>query len=261
MSTEARGGSTITRIVAPIVSAAVILAVWWLVTATGQVRSFLVPAPGQVLHAIDRLPSYLLEQTGVTLLETLEGYAIAVGVGVLIGTVVAASRILSWGLMPLIVALNAAPKVAIVPLLTVWLGYGTAPKVVMAVLICVFPILLATATGLSSTPAELAEMAQSLSARPWQAYLKIRFPWALAQIFTGLKIAMPLSLIGAIIGELGSSSKGIGFVLAQASGGGDIPLAFAGFVLAALLGIVLYFLVVAAERLAVPWARHLSSSG
>lgn len=258
MPAQARGGSLVGRIVSPIVSMVLLLTVWWLATTKGHIRSFLVPTPAQVVRSFIKLPRYLLEQTGVTLLETLEGFAIATGIGVLIGTLLAASRVLSWGLMPLMVALNAAPKVAIIPVLTVWLGFGTAPKVVMAVLLCVFPILLATSTGLAATPAELTELGRSLSARSWQSYLKIRYPYALAQIFTGLKIGMPLALIGAIIGELGSSSKGLGFVLSQASGGGDVALAFACLVLAALLGMAVYFLVVAIERLAVPWARHLS---
>jgi NitT/TauT family transport system permease protein len=116
---------------------------------------------------------------------------------------------------------------------------------------CFFPIVLATATGLTRTPAELVELTRALSASRWQAFAKIRLPAALPQVFVGLKVAMPLAVIGALVGELFGSTAGLGFVIQTA--GADTALSFAAIVLLALMSIVLFYVLVAVERLLVPW--------
>jgi NitT/TauT family transport system permease protein len=112
--------------------------------------------------------------------------------------------------------------------------------------------------GLSSTPADLTELSRSLSASWWQTFTKVRLKWALPQVFVGLKVATPLTIIGAVIGEVVSPDHGLGSVISGSSANSDTALAFAALVLLAIIGVVLYYLMVLIERLLVPWARAIS---
>jgi NitT/TauT family transport system permease protein len=134
------------------------------------------------------------------------------------------------------------------------MGFGQGPKVVMVVLLCFFPIVLSVATGLTRTPADLAELTRALSASRWRTFIKVRMPSALPQIFVGLKVAMPLAVIGALVGELSGSTEGLGFVIQNA--GADTAMAFAAIVLLALMSVVLFYALVVVERLSVPWVRE-----
>jgi NitT/TauT family transport system permease protein len=255
-SIRSRAGRQVAWSLAPVGGLIFVGLIWWLAVSVLNVKAFLLPSPSSVLDAFTAAPVYLLQQTWVTTLESLEGFGLAVVVGVLLGAFLASSRLLRGTFLPLLVAVNAAPKVALVPLMTAWLGFGTTPKLVMAFLLAVFPVVMATSTGLGSTPEDFLELGRSLSASWLKSFVRLRLPHALASMFSGFQIAMPLAVVGAIIGELGNASSGLGYVLAQAAGGGEIPLAFASFVLCAIMGIVLYYAVAGIQWLALPWARQ-----
>lgn len=250
---DARDGrwSAVAAIGLPVGGAVATVGLWWLVIIAFGIESYVAPTPPEVAAAFGRMPGYLLENAWVTLVETLLGFAITIVAGALVGAVLAGSRSVERAFMPTLVALNAVPKLAFATLLIVWMGYGRGPKVVMVILMCFFPIVLATATGLTRTPAELVELTRALSASRWQAFAKIRLPAALPQVFVGLKVAMPLAVIGALVGELFGSTAGLGFVIQTA--GADTALSFAAIVLLALMSIVLFYVLVAVERLLVPW--------
>jgi NitT/TauT family transport system permease protein len=207
-----------------------------------------------VVTAFGRLPGYLLENAWTTFLATVTGFAITIALGFLIGALLGSSRTLEQAFMPSLVALNAVPKMAFGPLLLVWLGIGRTSSVVMAVLLCFFPIVLAVITGLSRTPAELAELARSLSAGRWQTFAKVRLPSAMPQIFVGLKVGLPLAVIGALLGELFGAGAGLGYIITTA--GSDTALTFAAIVLVAAMSIVLYYLLVLVELILLPWVRE-----
>lgn len=257
--THTRDGrwSAVAAVALPLGGAAATVGLWWLVIAAFGIESYVAPAPPEVVAAFGRMPGYLLENAWVTLVETLCGFAITLVVGVLAGTVLASSRTIERAFMPSLVALNAVPKLAFATLLIVWMGYGRGPKVVMVILMCFFPVVLATATGLTRTPTELAELARALSASGWQTFRKIRFPAALPQVFVGLKVAMPLAVIGALVGELFGATAGLGFVIQNA--GSDTAVAFAAISLLALMSIVLFYALVIVERLVLPWVRETTS--
>ncbi|WP_221326899.1 ABC transporter permease [Actinoplanes sp. L3-i22] len=234
------------------------VALWWGATAVFGIRPLFLPAPPDIVAAFRAQPAYLLREAGATLAVTVAGFALAVLAGLLVAVTLTASRTLERATLPVLVALNSVPKVAVAPLLVVWLGFGNQPKIVLVLLICVFPIVVATMAGLTSTPAELAELGRSLSAPGWQTYVKIRLPWALPQMFTGLKVAVSLAVIGAVVAEISQPGGGLGAVIVLSGMSFDTPLAFAAIVLLALLSTVLFYLVVALERLLVPWARAIS---
>ncbi|WP_306216330.1 ABC transporter permease [Actinoplanes sp. RD1] len=236
---------------------AALVLLWWLAVVALRIESYLVPAPPAVLAAFRRHPADLLSAAGVTLSETVQGFALAAAAGILLGTALAASEQVARAMYPALVALNAVPKLAFAPLLLVWLGFGAGPKVVLAALMAFFPIVLATATGLGSTPADLVELARSLTASRLQTFWRVRGPAALPHIFVGLKTAMPLAVIGALVGELFGATAGLGFLIQNA--GADTALAFAAITLLAALSIALFYVLVAVEHRLAPWVQHTTA--
>jgi NitT/TauT family transport system permease protein len=243
----------------PVAGFAVTVFTWWLVTTVlGLAHPIVLPPPQDVVRAFSESRDFVLEGMLVTSLETLAGFVISSVVGFLIGLLLASSAVLERMFSPLLVAVNAVPKIAFGPMLVAWLGWGQPPIQFMIFVMCYFPVVLSTVTGLTRTPSELAEMARSLDASRPKMFLKVRLPAALPQVFVGLKLALPLASVGAIIGEFqaGDSERpGLGSIIVQALGQGMSDLAFAAFVLIATTTIVLYYLLVGLERLLLPWVR------
>ncbi len=261
--TDEPGGSTLSRVrinvFLPALGLILAVALWWLAVVAFHIKSLYLPAPTDVLHSFRQTPKFLLSESWVTIKRVLIGFAIAVGGALVIAVVLAASRTVDRMAMPVLAAVNAIPKVALAPLLLVWFGFGDTPKIVMVILVSFFPVIVATMAGLSSAPADLRELARSLSASWWQTFVKIRLPWALPQIFVGLKVATPLAIIGAVIGEVVNPGHGLGSVISDSGANNDTPLAFAALVLLAIIGAVFYYLVAGIERLLVPWAAAINS--
>ena len=237
----------------PVLGAVLAVAVWWLLTAALHLDPFYVPSPADVVRTFLRTPQYLLAESWVTVQRVLLGFGIAVTGGLAVAVLLAASRTVERMTMPVLAAVNAVPKVALAPLLLVWMGFGDAPKIVMVVLVSFFPVVVSTMAGLTSAPFDLRQLARSLKASWWQTFLKVRLPWALPQIFVGLKVATPLAIIGAVIGEVVNPDRGLGSVVSGSGANNDTPLAFAALVLLALIGAVFFYAVAAVERLVVPW--------
>ncbi|WP_328429601.1 ABC transporter permease [Streptomyces sp. NBC_00443] len=259
---QRRSGIGVGVVLLPSAGLLVALGVWWLLTSALEViHPAVLPPPGAVLSAFTAAPGRFLEHTGDTTVETVVGFVLSSACGVLIGLSLAGSRVLERMFTPLLVAVNAVPKIALGPLLVGALGWGQKPVLTMVFLLCFFPIVLSTATGLTSTPADLAELARSLDASRWQAFRKVRLPAALPQIFVGLKVAMPLAAIGAVIGEFQAGESGLGFLIVQAGGVGDTATAWAAIILIGLMSILLYFALVLLERIALPWVRETTSRG
>jgi NitT/TauT family transport system permease protein len=257
---EPASRAPVSAVLLPVGGLAIAVAAWWVITVGFDVKTIILPRPDEVYEAFVQLPGYLLEQTWITLRSILLGYLLSVAAGVLIGLAIALSSTVERMVSPLLVAVNAIPKIALGPMLVAWLGFGTKPVLMMIFLVSFFPIVLSTATGLTSTPAALAELVRSMDATRRQAFLKVRFPSALPQIFVGLKVAMPLAAIGAVVGEfLPGAESGLGFVIQQSSGIADTPTATAAIVLISAVSILLYYGVLAIERLAVPWVRETTS--
>lgn len=252
-----RGRDRLVAVGLPTAALVALIALWWLVTWAFRVDKFLVPSPLDVMNAFVQHPYYILGQAGVTLLEAIEGFVFACLLGIPIAMAICSSQVLERMIFPLLVAVNAVPKVAIAPILVVWMGFGQLPKIVMVVLLCVFPIVLSTAAGLRATPSELIELASSLDAGALKTFVKFRFPAALPQIFVGLKTAITLAVIGAVIAEFVGADAGLGYLIVQSGASADTPLAFAAMGLLAVMSIAMFYALVGLERKLLPWAEEL----
>ncbi|MFI5935691.1 ABC transporter permease [Actinoplanes sp. NPDC051494] len=244
----------------PLLGLAVAVGAWWAATIVFAVNPVVLPAPSDVADGFRRYSDTLFKELGHSTVATLLGFALSVAVGVLIGVAIAAWRPFERMFSPLLVAFNAVPKVALAPLMLIWFGYGRTPVLAMAFMVCFFPIVLSTATGLASTPAELAELARAMDASWVQTFLRVRLPAALPQIFVGLKVGLPLAVIGVVVGEMQYGETGLGMIIVQTSGQGDTATAFAAIILLAVLSIVLFYLLTLAERMALPWVRATTSA-
>jgi NitT/TauT family transport system permease protein len=245
-------GST-QRVVLPIVGIVGTLALWQLACMLWKVPVAVLPTPVQVGASIAQHWQSLLSEGWVTLKATLYGFALALLLGIPLAVAVSTFRWVNLMFYPLLVALQSVPKVALAPILLVWLGTGMESKLAIAWLVAFFPVLVDTAAGLQSTPKELLELARSLRASRWQLFAKVRFPAALPFVVTGAKVAVTLAVIGAVIGEFVGSSDGLGFLLLSATSQINTPLAFASLFALSILGMVTYFMVVLAEKAMSAW--------
>ncbi|MGW9308080.1 ABC transporter permease [Saccharomonospora azurea] len=237
----------------PIALLVALFVAWWGVTAAELVEPYLVPAPADVFAAITESPDYFWQHTWTTTYETVLGFVIATAVGVAAALVMVQSPTVEKTLYPLLLFAQVIPKIAIAPLFVVWLGFGLGPKIVVAVLMAFFPVVISMVTGLKSVDPEMLELSATMGAKPAQTFWKIRFPASLPHLFSGLKVAATMAVTGAVVGEFVGADAGLGYVILQANGNLDTPVLFAGLVIMSVLGVLLFVLVEWLERLVLPW--------
>jgi NitT/TauT family transport system permease protein len=228
-----------------------LLVAWYLFVALGNVPKFVMPSPQATLDALLQ-PNYnWWTNIAVTGTEIFGGYFLALVVGVLLALLFTWSKWLEAFFMPLLVSLNMIPKVALGPLIIVWFKYGVFPNALMAFSICVFPILLTTVRGLREIEPELLDLVRSLKGSRWQLFTKIQLPGALPYIISGMKVGAILAVAGAIVGEFLGSDKGLGYLMLQVQVTLDTPAMFMAVILITLIGMLLYGIVLALEKLLI----------
>jgi len=230
----------------------------------GLVRLFhvpvwLVPAPSQIFDVIADKNSVMLFHTLVTLEETLLGFVLALGVGIVCAIGIVHFPLLRDTLYPTLIMFNSFPKIAIAPLFVVWIGVGIESKIANAFLTALFPIVLNTILGLTDMDPELLELVRSMSRSRWVLFWKIRLPHSLPYLFAGCKIAIPLAVIGAIVGEFISGRSGLGYLVLSANNYFNTPMAFTALLYLVLMSLALYAMVILAEKLSLPWYRRETS--
>ena len=239
----------------PLVALAVLLGLWQAAVHILRIEPFLLPAPADVAAAARNHLPHLAHQTWVTLGHILGGYLIAAVGALTLAAAMSLSSYLRDAALPLLVAVQAVPKVALTPLLIIYLGFDAASKVALVALLCFFPVLAGTITGLRATPADIIDLTRSLNAGRWTTLRLIRIHYALPHIFTGLKIAMTLAPIGAVVAQMTNPNSGLGAVILRATQQGNMALTFAAITALATTAITLNYTLTAAERLCLPWSR------
>ncbi len=236
-------------------------AVWQLGVVLAKPPEYLLPSPFEILKEILSAPLWYLDHTVRTIGATLLGFVLALLLGCLAAVGIVYSRILENTLYTLLVALNSVPKIALAPIFIIWMGTGLSSKIAISFLIALFAIVVDTVLGLRSVDPDAIDLFRSLHGRPWQTLLWLRMPNALPHLFSGMKVAISLALVGAIAGEFVASQAGLGYVILSAQGAFQTTRVFAAIVLLGILGTVLFYIVDLIERLACPWhvshrARH-----
>lgn len=241
----------ITGALGVLVAGAVFVAAWKLVAVVGNYPVFILPAPEVVAARFVEAwaAGIMTPHTLTTLSEILAGFLAGSGMGILVGYLLARSRLAERLLSPYLVAAQATPILALAPLIALWFGSGLLGKVLICTLIVFFPVAISTMVGVRSVDRGLLELARSLRATRRQMLTKLELPGALPQILGGMRVGATLAVVGAIVGEWAGGDRGLGVLINLARGSlFDIPLMFATLLTIALLGVGLYLVVVAVER-------------
>lgn len=246
----------------PAVFVAILFVAWWVVTENEWVAPYILPSPGDTWDALANNAAYLGGHTWVTTVETVIGFAIAVVVGELVAVMMIYSKTVEKTAYPLILFAQVIPKIAVAPLFVVWLGFGMEPKIVVAVLMAFFPIVVSGMAGLKSVDPEILELTSTMGASSIKTFLKVRLPASLPQLFSGLKIAATLAVTGAVVGEFVGANEGLGYVILQANGNIDTAMLFAALIIMSLMGVLLFALIQIAEWFLIPWhsSRRITGS-
>lgn len=251
---------TFSKHVLPVLILLAVLGIWEAAVHHYDIEPFILPPPSKIIVTLYIEYDQLLKHSWVTFQEMILGFLLAVCVGVPLATLMFEFPILEKAFYPYVIGSQTVPVFAIAPLLVIWFGFGIASKVVMAAVIVFFAIVLNTMDGLKSTDPDTVNLFRILRATRWQILWKVRFPTALPFIFSGAKIGISISTIGAVIGEwVGGSSAGLGFLMLYANSQLEVSLVFAAIFCLSLLGLSLFALMSLLERYAMPW-RHLQKN-
>jgi len=230
------------------------LIVWELVCRLFHIREFILPAPSMIAKSLAEFKGPILEHSWWTLITTLAGFTLAIVGGVLLGVAIGFSTLVYTGLYPLLIAFNAIPKVALVPILVIWFGIGAVPVIVTSFIISFFPIVVNVATGIATLEPELADVLRSLGASKLDVLRKVGLPRAMPYLFASLKIAITLAFVGSVLAETIGGNAGLGFLMVTASARFDVALVFAGLVAVAVMAVGLFAICVLIERRMIQWA-------
>ncbi len=242
------------RIAMPYLAMAVLLALWELACIVFDVPEIILPRPTKVFAVFVQRIDILIAFCWDTLWTTVLGFLIAIAGGMLLGVLIGASPLVYSGLYPLLIAFNAVPKVAIVPILMIWVGVGALPAVITAFVISFFPIVVNVATGLATIEPEMIDVLRSLGASRLEILRKVGIPRAMPYLFASLKVAITLAFIGSVISETVGGNRGIGFLMLSAGARNDAPTTFAGLFAIAIMGVAMYAICALVEKRMTRWA-------
>jgi NitT/TauT family transport system permease protein len=235
--------------------------IWEVGVRAFAVPQFVLPAPSVIFESMWRWRGPILDNAAQTLFTTVVGFAIAIVFGLVSGVLVGSSSLIYNGLYPVLIGFNSIPKVALVPILVIWFGIGTIPAIITAFLISFFPILVNVATGIATVEPEMRDVLRALGAKQRDIILKVGIPRAMPYFFASLKVAITVAFVGSIIAETVAANKGIGRLMIVASSRFDVPLVFAGLLVTAVMGVLMYVVANYVERRMTGWATRGMDGG
>ena len=233
----------------------VLLGLWEAAVRLFQVPRYILPPPSRILaEAVLGFQGYL-PHIATTLGEMLLGILLAYAVALPLALLMDRFPVVERALFPVLIGSQAVPVFALAPLLVLWFGYGIPSKVVMASLIVFFPVVVNTRDGLRAADPDLVALLRPMGASDWQIFRKVRAYAALPYLFSGTRIAVSVSTIGAVIGEWVGSTRGLGYLMLHANAQLRVDVVFVAILYLTVLGVGLFYLVAALERLVLPWHR------
>ncbi len=245
----------------------VFVGLWELVTRLGLVSPIILPTPGETFFDLILVGQnligrgYMLDALGITVLEVIYGFILAITIGFTLGVIVGETAFGERAIMPYLVAIDTMPKVAFAPLFVAWLGFGIASKVALAAFIATFPIVVGTAAGLHAADANARMLFKTMGASRWQTLWKMKLPTGLPHFFTGLKIGAVGVMAGAITGEFLGGGKGFGELIRIAASQLNTPRVFSLILYLSLVGLALFAFVVWVQRTFVFWHKDRVGTG
>ena len=249
------GESRLLRFGLPALVVLFIFGIWELLPRLGFVNEIILPPASEVLKALWEVvqEEYFWQAMRTTAMETFAGFLLGATFGWLVGTLIGISRIAQIAFYPPAVALQVMPSVALVPVLLTWFGFGMTSKIVMAAVICFFPVLLNATVGLQTVDQDSRTLMRSLGASRLEEYRKLLLPASLPVLFAGLKYGLTLALVGAIVAEFVGGSEGLGVLIKTFNFQLEVNLGFAVVLVLLAFGLALWGLMSLLERKIVFW--------
>ena len=231
------------------------LAAWEWAPAAFGIPAYIIPPASKVWHEFARMfaNDHLVYHTLITGMQVLVGFLLGMLLGMVVGFALGMSPTAEFLLSPYILALQIAPKVAFAPLFVIWFGYTVYPKILVAVLIVFFPVMINVLGAVRAIDPDVVRLAKSFSANRWQIFSKVEFPAALPPFFAGLRIAATLAVIGVVVGELVGGNSGLGYLLTYGEGAGNTAMVFVAIIMLTVVGIALYGGIVLIENRVLHW--------
>src|SRR5918994_258272 len=245
----------VSTILWPTVSLIAILLIWEWLSKTGRVDEIIVPAPTDIAEAFVDLvqETFFWEATWVTVQETVIGFGAGVLGAWILGTLIGVFRPFRLAFYPLVVVFQITPRVALAPVFLTWFGFGITSKIVMAATICFFPVLINVVLGLETVDRDARDLMRSFGASKWEEYRKLTLPSSLPAIFAGLKVAITLALIGAIVAEFVGATEGMGVLIKTFNFQLQVAEGFAVILALSIIGLILYGITELLESKIVFW--------
>jgi NitT/TauT family transport system permease protein len=246
--------NTLNEITVPALTFICAIALWELASRVFAIPEYLVPAPSRIWEESAKMGDAMVVHTLVSVRTILLGFLLSIAVSFPLAVATTYSRFFERAIYPLLILTQSVPKVALAPILVIIFGPTELPRVIVTFLVAFFPLVIAITSGLLAAPPELIELVRACRATRMQEFFRIRLPYAVPFIFSGLKVAITLSVVGAVVGEFVAADRGLGFLITTSTAFFKTPLAFGAMVILSILGIVFFQLTSAAERVFFPWA-------
>jgi NitT/TauT family transport system permease protein len=246
----------VARLAPPLLLLAAGIAAWQIITVARNVPDYLLPPPSDIWQTAIDERELLWQNTIPTVKIAVGGFLLALTLGLVIAVLIRYSRVIELALYPIVIVSQTVPILALAPILVVILGFTILPKLVVVCLVCFFPITVNTVDGLKSVDPELVNLMRTMGAGRWRLFREVEWPSALPYVFSGARVAITYSVIGAIFGEWVGSSEGLGWYMIQAKDQLDTAGLFAAMIILTLIGICLFAAVSVVERLLLPWYRR-----
>ena len=236
-------------------SVGVFIAIWWIYVAVKHVPAYILPSPPKVWNSLEKMfvKGTVYPHLWTTTYEVILGFVIGAFLGIVLGYIFIKVDALKTMLMPYLIFLQTAPKIALVPLFVIWFGIGLVSKVVLIISMVLFPVLSGMMLGLESIPPDVRNLMKILKASKWQIFSQVEMQYSLPALFASMKVGIVQAVIGAIVAEWMSGKQGLGYILTYASSTYDTPMLLAGIIVTIILGIATYQVISVLEDKFLYW--------
>lgn len=235
-----------------------ILVLWQLILPLLNIPSYLLPTPLEIFAEFQKRGGFIFGHFLPTFYETVLGFLIGALVGVVSALGIVYSRILWITIYPSLVVIGSVPRIAIAPLILIWLGIDSIwSKVTIAFLVAFFPMVVNSVVGFSQIEGDMLDLAKTMGMKPWTEFRKIRLPNSIPYLFAGFKASIALAVIGAVVAEFVSGQQGLGYVIIIGNNNLNAALIFAAITLLSIMSLGLFGIIVGLEKVLMPWRRGI----
>jgi ABC-type nitrate/sulfonate/bicarbonate transport system permease component len=242
----------------PVIFTLILLLIWEMVVNAGLIERFILPSPTDVIKTLIRIIPVLRRDIIVTLQEAGLGFVLSIVFSIILAVLMDSIKIVKKAIYPLLIVSQTVPIIALAPLFMMWFGFGMLPKVIVVVLVCFFPIVVSLLDGLDSLDKDEINLLRSMGATRFQIFKLAKFPSAMINFFSGLRIAATYSIMGAVIGEWLGGSEGLGVYMIRVKHSYAIDKFFAAILIIVVLSMLLFKLLSIIQNILMPWNRQES---